>query len=344
MTTAGQGEDQGRPFAEELARLEAFDPEVVRGTTRLGDLAFEEAPAQLATAIRYLCELQEENWADYDPSITQQIAQHATEAANLLDQMVALSSSVPDAQNQKNNLEATLANAVATIRNNWQAYAKTALMLRLLHDERAEESGAPEAREQARQELRELQDELRAVRSSLEEARPAVQAAREAAGVTAAVDLSEFYETRAKEERTAWKAWGWWLIAAIAGAIVGGILTVLGLHPDKHATNAEIVSSLAIDVLVVGLLLYAVRVVAMQFRAHRHLWAVARSKAAALRTFSRWVVTAAEPEVRGQVTLVVAQQILSVEDSGFADASGDHVTLIERVLSPAVQRLTQPPS
>jgi hypothetical protein len=121
-------------------------------------------------------------------------------------------------------------------------------------------------------------------------------------------------------------------------AISGGIAVLLAAHPEKNATNAQIVSRLTLDLLVIGLLLYLVRMTSLQFRVHRHLEAVARSKAAALSTFNRIVVGPAEAEVRTAIAQVLAQAVFTTGETGFIDASAEHITLLERVIGPAVQR------
>jgi hypothetical protein len=124
-------------------------------------------------------------------------------------------------------------------------------------------------------------------------------------------------------------------------AIVGGVVVVVVTHPESDATNGEIVSALAIHLLVSGILLHLVRITSLQFRVHRHLEAVAHSKAAALSTFNRIVAGPTEADVRTAIAQVLAQAVFKTDETGFIDAAAQHVTLIERVVRPAVQRLSQ---
>lgn len=111
-------------------------------------------------------------------------------------------------------------------------------------------------------------------------------------------------------------------------------------HPPDDASNADIAAAVAIQLLVVGLLLYVVRTAGGQFRAHRHLEAVNRNKAAALATFNRIVTGPSEKEVRTAVAVVLAQAVFSSDDTGFVESANDGVTLLERAASPVIQRVT----
>jgi hypothetical protein len=160
---------------------------------------------------------------------------------------------------------------------------------------------------------------------------PLVDAHREAVGITATADLSKDYTKQADSHGTAWKRWGIALVFSIAVAIAGGLLL---FHEDSvpagKLTNGVVVE-VTRNLLIIGLLVYGVRLTSLQFRVHRHLEAVARNKATALSTFNRMVVVATEPEIRNSLATVLAQAVFASEETGFVDASGDHVTLIERV-------------
>lgn len=158
-----------------------------------------------------------------------------------------------------------------------------------------------------------------------------MEAQREAVGITAAADLNADYTEQADEHGTAWKRWGVALVISIAAAIAGGLLL---FHEDSvpagKLTNGVVVE-ISRNLLIIGLLIYGVRLTSLQFRVHRHLEAVARNKAAALSTFNRMVVVATEPEIRNSLATVLAQSVFNSDETGFVDATGDHVTLIERV-------------
>ena len=78
-------------------------------------------------------------------------------------------------------------------------------------------------------------------------------------------------------------------------------------------------SRIAIEILVLGLLVYAVRVTAHQFRVHRHLETVCRNKASALRTFNRLVAGPGEAEVRTAVAVALAQAVFDSNSTGFIE-------------------------
>jgi hypothetical protein len=175
---------------------------------------------------------------------------------------------------------------------------------------------------------------------SWQELEQLIEASRDVTSASAAEDLTEVYTQEIARHGRAWRIWLAVLVAAVLLAGGGGALTIALLHPGEGASNGEIASAVATELLVVGLLLYLVRVAARQFNSHRHLEAVARSKAAALATFNRIVAGPSEPEVRTAVAAAVAQAVFSSDDTGLIDASSENVTLIERVATPVVQRLT----
>src|SRR5207302_11500996 len=100
-----------------------------------------------------------------------------------------------------------------------------------------------------------------------------------------------------------------WVV--IAG--VGGVAFIDRTKPPDQATNAQIASHLFLDLLVIGLALFVVRILSLQFRAHRHLEVVTRNKASALTTFNR-IVQGQEPEVKAVVAAALAQSVLTTED------------------------------
>lgn len=165
----------------------------------------------------------------------------------------------------------------------------------------------------------------------LAELAPLVDAQREAVGITATADLSADYTQQADGQARAWKWWGAALIVSVAMAIAGGLILFReDSVPKGDLTNGTVVEVVR-NLVIVSLLIYVVRLASLQFRVHRHLEAVARNKSAALSTFNRMVVVATEPEIRNSLATVLAQSVFSSDETGFVDAGGDHVTLIERV-------------
>jgi hypothetical protein len=179
--------------------------------------------------------------------------------------------------------------------------------------------------EQAEQRAHELEAELARLA-------PLVEAQREAVGESAATNLSEDYTEQAKAHEAAWKRWGVTLVVAIVVAVSGGLMLFReDSVPSGDLTNGAVVEVVR-NLVIIGLLIYLVRLASLQFRVHRHLEAVARNKATALSTFNRMVVVASEPEIRNSLAIVLAQSVFSSEETGFVDAASDHVTLIERAV------------
>jgi hypothetical protein len=132
------------------------------------------------------------------------------------------------------------------------------------------------------------------------------------------------------------------LAVALIVAAVAGYLIIDANRPPDDATTARIVSAITLDLLIVGLLIYVVRVASHQFSVHRHLASVARNKASALSTFNRIVSAGTEAETRTALAAVLAQAVFMSDETGFIDASGGQVTLIERLAAPVTQRATPP--
>lgn len=196
---------------------------------------------------------------------------------------------------------------------------------------------------------RDLEDQLKrmdaersSLRAELDSLAQVVEAQREATSASGTRELSEAYMQQAIEHENSWRTWLKWLAVTMTASGIAGGLMIAVLQPEANASTAEIVSSLGVQLLVIGLLLYLVRLISLQFRVHRHLAAVARNKAAALETFNRIVAGPAEAEVRTAVAVALAQAVFTSEDTGFVDATGDHITIVERILGPAAQRLSGP--
>jgi hypothetical protein len=98
------------------------------------------------------------------------------------------------------------------------------------------------------------------------------------------------------------------------------------------------VTHVLLDVLVVGLVVFLIRFFAIQTRAHRHVEFVSRNKANALSTFNLIVAGQDDPTVRAQIASVLAQAVFKSDDGIFSDASGDSVTIVERVIGAAAAR------
>jgi hypothetical protein len=194
---------------------------------------------------------------------------------------------------------------------------------------------------EVQQPLHDADDEVERLRERLAEIEAVAESLRPEAGVQASRELGAIFEAEARWHSVSRERWLRFLVVALIFAAVLGWIVIFFTHPKSHATNGEIVSALAVEVLVVGLLLYGVRIASMQFRAHRHLEAIARNKAAALRTFSQMIVVASEPEIRSQIATILASSVFASADSGVQDTSEDQVTLPERVAAAVTSRLAR---
>jgi hypothetical protein len=203
-----------------------------------------------------------------------------------------------------------------------------------------------EAEQMAAQRAREMEGQLAAISDDrdrlvrqLEELAPLVDAQREATSGHGAEDLAKYYVDSADQHRTSWRRWLTLLIVALALSGGLGLLTVQAVAPGEDPELREVFHSIAVALLVIGLLLYLVRITSLQFRVHRNLEAIDRSKAAALRTYNR-IVSGATPEVRGTLVATLAEAVFRTSDTGFVGDPSDHVTLVERVVGSVSQRAT----
>jgi hypothetical protein len=179
------------------------------------------------------------------------------------------------------------------------------------------------------------------ISAELDGRRALVEARRDETGSSGAAVLAQAYSEQALRHTRQWWYWGGGLIGALILAIGVGLLLLLQVNElPADAEPAQIASHVALDVLVIGLLIYMVRIASHQFSVHRHLAAVADSKAAALLTFSRIVSAASEPETRTAIAGILAQSVFSSDHTGFIASSHDQVTLIERLAGTVSQRAT----
>lgn len=321
-------------------------PEQIRGTERLGALSFGQDSVDDLNEIASTLEdylLEDRDFRDDNLHV--QVEANAEAAWQVLVGMMGLTSSEPDAATNR----ADLVTRLVSVRDWFRLNVRPRLVNAMIRKRLAEASADPlagkpafdpaevAATQDAYDDLQRTADELR---KQIAAAGPAIEAAREAAGVSGAEDLALAYDDQAKMHHSAWRIWGVGLIVSIVVAIPVSVFVVLWKRPDGTITDAEVVGRLLLDLFVIGLVLYVVRVCSLQFRVHRHLEVVHRSKAAALKTFARLVAVGSDPAARDAVAVVLAQSVFSSDQSGFIDSTGDHITLIERVVGPVTQRAT----
>lgn len=325
---------------DEVNQLFALDLAKVKGT---GPARFNEAPGQITAIRQALTVFSRQKWHRVSPELGAKLERNLGETLETVDGMLTIDPNVPWAGGRQQELRASLErlarwfeselfdeylDAGADVLTPASAVSLDIAELRRQHDDLRATLAADRRR----------QEELRA---SIRELEPLVEAQRASVTASGSGELSDAYIAQADGHRRSWRAWLITLVCTIvaAGLLGAGVIAVV--RPDRDASDAELLSALALELLAIGLLLYVVRLVAQQFRVHRHLEAVARNKAAALATFSRMVAGQSEPDVRAAIALALAQSVFVSIETGFIDSAGEHVTLVDRLVTPAVQRMKQ---
>jgi len=318
------------------ARLfDQYDAAEIRNRDNLGASSFDDAPGRVAEVAQMVRDLSLERWGDLSLDIKGGLNGQLQELMNTLDAMVVLTSNDDGFVQQRENLNNRQAELYDWFRNN---LPPAAILARVRRDQdgTANLGADTEKVEQLRSDTAGLDVAVEALKKELSSQQEAVKQARASAGQSASEELSAVYSDRANDCEHVAKRW---LIAlGIAVPAVAGIalLTFLALRPDKGAEDAHDFAGLGFGLFVLGLLAFIVRICAQNFRVNRHLAAVARSKLSSISTFQRLVASVADDELRSAVTLTLAQSIFAVEETGLVDGSGDHVTLVERVVATSV--------
>ena len=99
------------------------------------------------------------------------------------------------------------------------------------------------------------------------------------------------------------------------------------------ATTVEIVSSSAVPLLVVAIGAYLIRLSVQQFRAHRHLQVLNKSKADALATSHRIIGSHPNTEVQAAIAAALAQFIFNPGSTGLLESGQDQITVVESLSS-----------
>ena len=321
----------------EVRRLFGFDLDEVRGRSRLGALAFEDAPGTVEEIRGIVRDLALEPW-DEIPQPGDVLGQLAA-LNSALEEMQGLSSDHDNAGAEKQRLDERLRELRTWFRDVARPWARRALIDRRLA-ERPE--GAPEAAQVAemRDVLGSLRQEAADLRRELEARRDLVGEFRDAARESAGQELAGVFLSRAKDCQGAASSWLKALVVASLVAIAGAILTFTAVRPEKGTNDPHDLAALGLGLFILGILAFGVRICAQNYRVNRHLEAVARSKAAAISTFQRLVSSVEDADVKSAVTLTLAQAVFTPEETGLVDGSGDHVTLVERAVLPTVARST----
>jgi hypothetical protein len=244
----------------------------------------------------------------------------------------ALTSDQDNAQNEKSAKEARLEELYTWFRNEARPHARRALIERHLIERPAATPDAEDA-ELLRKDFEALRKEADSVKRELEARKDLVAQFREGARESAGEELAGVLNQQAIDRGKTADNWFKALIGSLILALVGSIGTFFAVRPDGLIDKSDL-GALGLGVFILGLLAFAVRVCAQNYRVNRHLEAVAKSKAAALSTFQRLVASVEGEDVRSAVTLTLAQAVFTTEETGLIDGSSDHVTLVERALIP----------
>ncbi len=317
------------------ARFFSFNDKDIRGQDRLGALEFSDAPQRVEQIRSILSDLALEPWPEIPPNITNGgLLNTLNELIATLDQMVSLSSESENARAQRDELNNRLNANLEWFQQIAAPLAFNARIDRRLKDRpdgALSQAADLSVLEASASELKEQQERLR---HELESQSEAVSQARATAGDSASEELSEVFKERSEKYANAANKW---LVALCAAApIVAGlaILTFHLLRPDSGAKDAHDFAGLGLGLFILGLLTFAIRVCAQNFRVNRHLAAIAQSKQTSISTFQRLAASVTDEDIRSAVTLTLAQAIFAVEETGLVDGSGDHVTLVERAVIP----------
>ena len=311
--------------------LKQYDADEIRGRSRLGDRAFDEAPERVEVVKQIVRDLSLEKWEP--PLSNSEVQPQLQELMNVLDEMVGLSSSQDDFVQRSEALNNRLHEITIWFQSRpprlhsrpkfagW--LVTTSVSMPTL---RKSINSVRELRSSTRRSIR--------LRRELESSHEAVSQARAAAGTSASEEQAEVFKNRTEEyEDRATK----WLVALILSVPLSAglaLITFLELGPESGSKDVHDFAGLGFGLFVLGLLAFAIRVCAQNFRVNRHLAAVARSKEASISTFQRMVASVEDAELRSAVALTLVQSIFAVEETGLIDGSGDHVTLVERAVLP----------
>jgi hypothetical protein len=342
----------GRQFVLEiLAELEKVDPALLRGSGRLPKKhELRYAPAQFRSVLAIAKRLRDTDWNGLTGEVVRGVEEALVDLLAVTDFITSLPERPgrEDAEDLANDLRQRLQEIQRYFNKNVEPEIERLApepdlsapeSQGLSANEIAEVSRVRKELETSRAELAELKNRNAEILAELEARDELVEARRTEIGSLGAEDLSVAYAKQATHHEQQWKLWGGALLVASLAALIGGYAVLKANQLPDGASTAQIVSHVAVDLLVIGLLIYTVRLTSLQFSVHRHLAAVANNKAAALNTFASIVTSGSSPETRDRLAEVLAQYVFVSDNTGFLDAASDQVTLPERIAGPITQRL-----
>jgi hypothetical protein len=320
--------------------FEQFTPDEIRGVDRLGTLSFDEAPRQLEEVQQIVRDLGEQRWEEIPPHLREQIATYLVEILAVLEEMTVLSANSESPAEQRERMGNRLTELLAWMQNNLLPAASRARFREYAREADFRPADVPILEPGAVDLLREqtqvLGDRIGQLKAELDSSQEAVTEARKGAGSSASQELEKVYRDLASDYARSSNVWLGVLVGALVLGFLAALLTYHGVRPAREAKEPHDYAALGFGVFVIGLIAFGIRVCAQNLRINRHLAAVNRSKASAISTFQRLATSVSDEAVRSAVTLTLAQAIFTVEETGLTDASGDHVTLVERAVIPSL--------
>lgn len=313
--------------------LQQVKRERVVNAAYLGDLAFTNADDQVGDIIQILADLRLEDWTLIRDDLGNQIINNAGGLLSTMAEMAALRATQANAASEKTRLQQQFDSYYRFFVDDVRPLALTARVVNVLQARRDLLGG--DMSEDRIAELRQTFQKLETDVEDFKSLSDLVSAQRQLVGKEGVSDLSHHFTALAEKSNEEFQTWATRLAAAV---VIGGIAAVgfvYATRPDDDAGTPAVVTHTILDLLVVGLVLFLIRFLAVQTRAHRHVEFVARNKANALSTFNLIVAGQQDEVVRAQIASALAQAVFKSDDGIFSDASGDTVTIIERVIGAA---------
>lgn len=320
---------------EQYRALFGLDLAALEGRDRLGELAFQEVPPVVERIQRMLRDLARDDWEDLPPSLTDgQLQNKLGELNQVLSEIQAFAlGDVPDPAAAKGELVRRLNEHLQWFREHIAPQTVTAKAERAAGRLVGSDEAIADARK-LRDELDQLEARAAEINKELDSKADLVRGLRQVSGKQSSSELAEVFGDRANELGESSKGWLKALIGAAGVALAGSIAAFVVFTPDNTSSiDGDDISRLTLMIFIIGLLVYGVRICAQGYRSSRHLEAVARSKEAALSTFTRFSSQFESEDIRAAAALALAQAAFAIEETGLIDGSTDQVTVIERALA-----------
>jgi len=329
-------DDWPEDVVDRYRTLFAFEEEKLVQRDMLGELlAFLDLPPFVERFREWAKDLAEEQWVNLPPSFSDDQYPGQLDQLNTALQEAADFSPEgrPDPTQARNEIMDRIRNLERWFREEVVPRTVTARARKAVATEVA---GAPalEDAQALKTLLGELDTRSAAINREIDKRADAVARIRVESGKKAVSELAQVFHDRAEDLGNTAKSWRTALIVASLVALGGTIGAFEILRPeasDSDFTSSDI-GRTTLLFLVVGLLVFGVRVCAQGYRSNRHMQAVAQSKEAALSTFVAFSSSINEDEIRAAAALTLAQAVFATDDTGLIDGSSEQITVVERIL------------